>query len=174
MKSKRLPLGKDAFLSVLEGIEGGFAIFAGIVIGLSIEGVDRRLLIITAGIGIIVNAFNATAVRYSSEHFLDELDGRENESWFRGYFLPAFIEFVVYAAASIISIIPLLFIESTPLAITSMVTITLLVLFASGWYRGNVLMKRNRIGDGFEVALLGLLIICVGAGSGWALSNLVV
>lgn len=173
MKSKRLPLGRDTFLSVLEGIEGGFAIFAGIVIGLSFEGVDRRLLIITAGIGIIVNAVNASAVRYASEHFLDELDGRENTTWFRGYFLPAFIEFVVYSVASIISIIPLLVIDSTPQAIASMVFVTLLVLFASGWYRGNVLLRRNRMRDGFEVALLGLLIIGVGAGAGWALSYLV-
>lgn len=173
MKSKRIPFGADALLSVLEGIEGGFAIFAGIVIGLSIEGVDRRLLIITAGISIVVNALNASAVRYTSEHFVDELDGRENTTWFRGYFMPAFIEFAVYALASIISIIPLLVIESTPLAVACMTVITVAVLFASGWYRGNILLKRNRVRDGFEIAGFGLLIIVVGAGSGWILSHLV-
>jgi hypothetical protein len=173
MKSKRIPFGADAFLSVLEGIEGGFAIFAGIVIGLSLEGVDRRLLIITAGISIIVNAFNASAVRYASEHFVDELDGRENTTWFRGYFMPAFIEFAVYAVASIVSIVPLLTIESTPIAIGAMTVITLAVLFASGWYRGNILMKRHRVRDGFEVAGLGLFIIFIGAASGWILSHLV-
>lgn len=173
MKSKRIPFGSGAFLSVLEGIEGGFAIFAGIVIGLSLQGVDRRLLIITAGISIIVNAFNASAVRYTSEHFIDELDGRENTTWFRGYFMPALIEFVVYAAASIISIIPLLTIESTPLAITCMTVITLAVLFISGWYRANILLKRNRVRDGIEVALLGLLIVIVGVASGWILARLV-
>jgi VIT1/CCC1 family predicted Fe2+/Mn2+ transporter len=158
---------------VLEGFEGGFAIFAGIIIGLSLEGVDRRLLIITAGISIIVNAVNASAVRYSSEHYIDELDGRENHRWLAGYFVPAIVEFLVYGIASLISILPLLFIESDLIAVAAMTTVTILLLFAIGWYRGNLLLGIHRVRDGVEVAGLGLLIIAAGAGSGWLLSHLV-
>lgn len=173
-KHRRIPFGADNFLSVLEGVEGGFAIFAGIIIGLSLEGVDRRLLIITAGISIIVNAVNASAVRYASEHYLDELDGRENRPKLTGYLVPALIEFLVYGIASAISILPLLFIESDFLAVASMVTTTLIILFSIGWYRGNLLLGTHRVRDGLEVAGIGLLIIAVGAGSGWVLSHLVV
>jgi len=172
-KHRRIPFGADNFLSVLEGFEGGFAIFAGIIIGLSFEGVDRRLLIITAGISIIVNAVNASAVRYSSEHYIDELDGQENRKWLSGYFVPAVIEFLVYGIASIISILPLLFIESDFLAVVAMTGVTLFLLFAIGWYRGNLLLGIHRVRDGIEVAGLGLLIITMGAGSGWLLSHLV-
>lgn len=173
LRKRHIPFGADNFLSVLEGFEGGFAIFAGIIIGLSFEGVDRRLLIITAGISIIVNAVNSSTVRYSSEHYIDELDGHENYSWFAGYFIPAFVEFLVYGVASVISILPLLFIESDFLAVVAMTSVTLLLLFAIGWYRGNLLLGIHRARDGVEVAGLGLLIIAVGAGSGWVLSHLI-
>jgi VIT1/CCC1 family predicted Fe2+/Mn2+ transporter len=172
-RRNRVPLGADNFLSVLEGIEGGFAIFAGIIIGLSFQGVDRRLLLVTAIISIIVNAVNASSIRYSSEHYVDELDGRENYRWTNGYFVPAFIEFLVYGFASIISVLPLLFIDSLSVAIMAMTGLTLLFLFAAGWYRGNLLLKTHRVRDGIEVAGLGLLIIAAGAGSGWILSHLV-
>lgn len=174
LKQRRsIPFGADNFLSVLEGVEGGFAIFAGIIIGLSLEGVDRRLLIITAGISIIVNAVNATAVRYGSEHYIDELDGRENLNWVRGYFVPAIIEFLVYGIASVISILPLLFIDSDFHAVSAMTALTLIFLFGAGWYRGNLLLGVHRIRDGLEVASLGLIIIAAGAGWGWLLSHLV-
>lgn len=172
-RRRPIPFGADNFLSVLEGVEGGFAIFAGIIIGLSLEGVDRRLLIITAGISIIVNAVNATAVRYGSEHYVDELDGRENRNWMSGYFVPAIIEFLVYGIASVISILPLLFIDSDFYAVSAMTALTLIFLFAAGWYRGNLLLGIHRVRDGLEVASLGLIIILAGAGSGWLLSHLV-
>lgn len=170
---RRVPFGADNFLSVLEGIEGGFAIFAGIIIGLSIEGVDRRLLIITAGISIIVNAVNASSVRYASEHYLDELDGQENQRWLSGYFWPALIEFLVYGITSIISVLPLIFIDSDFWAISVMTLVTVIFLYAAGWYRGNLLIRKRRILDGLETAGLGIIIILAGAGSGWILSRLV-
>ena len=43
-------------LSFIDGLEGGFAIFAGIVAGLSFTIVNRQALIITALVGITVNA----------------------------------------------------------------------------------------------------------------------
>ena len=170
---RRVPFGADNFLSVLEGIEGGFAIFAGIIIGLSFEGVDRRLLVITAGISIIVNAVNASSVRYASEHYLDELDGQENRRWLSGYFTPAFIEFLVYGITSVISILPLILIKSDFWAVATMTLITIVFLYAAGWYRGNLLIRRRRILDGLETAGLGIVIILAGAGSGWILSHLV-
>ena len=65
---RRIPLGADNFLSVLEGIEGGFAIFVGIVAGLYFQNISHDLLIVTGVVGLVVNAFNACAVRYTSEH----------------------------------------------------------------------------------------------------------
>jgi VIT1/CCC1 family predicted Fe2+/Mn2+ transporter len=69
--------------------------------------------------------------------------------------------------------LPLLLIKSDTLAVIFMTVTTLLILFAVGWYRGNLLLGVHRIRDGIEVAGLGLLIIAAGAGSGWVLSHLV-
>ncbi len=167
-----VPLGADNFLSVLEGVEGGFAIFTGIVVGLSFESVGRDLLLLTAGIGIIVNAFNSSAVRYASEHYLDELDGRETHDPYRRYFLPALIEFCVYALVSLVAILPLLFVAPLQLAVIACIFLTLAILFGAGYYRGSVL-GTHRIRDGLEVSFLGALIVIVGGVAGWILSYLV-
>lgn len=173
-RNPRIPFGSDNFLSVLEGVEGGFAIFAGIVVGLSFEDVPRNLLILTAGIGIVVNAFNSSAVRYSSEHYLDELDGHEKHRWARSYFVPSIIEFASYIAVSLIALLPLLIIPSINNAMILSVALTLIILFLAGFYRGNLLMLRHAIRDGIEVAGLGALIIVVGGLAGWILSSFVV
>ena len=170
---RRIPFGANNFLSILEGVEGGFAIFVGLIIGLMFEGVGRDLLILTAAISIIVSAFNSSAVRYASEHYLDELDGHEKRHRFRSYFMPSLIEFVSYMCVSIIALLPLLLVHPLKLAILCCASITLIILFAAGWYRGHLLNRRHSIRDGLEVMLLGLLIIGVGALSGWILTQLI-
>ncbi|HET7630177.1 MAG TPA: VIT1/CCC1 transporter family protein [Candidatus Saccharimonadales bacterium] len=169
---KKIPLGADNFLSVLEGVEGGFAIFAGIVAGLSFESVPRDLLILIAAIGIIVNAFNSSAVRFTSEHFLDELDGHEKRRWYKAYLWPALIEFLVYGLVSIIAILPLVLIADQATAVGAMIAITLVFLFMAGWTRGQV-TYHHRWRDGVEVLLSGGLIVVVGGLAGWGLSQLI-
>ena len=177
MKHRRrlraIPFGSDNFLSILEGVEGGFAIFVGLIIGLMFEGVGRDLLILTASISIIVSAFNSSAVRFSSEHYLDELDGHEKHHRFRSYFVPSFIEFVSYVIVSIIALLPLLFVHPVELAVLLCAIITLVILFIAGFYRGHLLNRRHAVRDGMEVMLLGLLIIGIGALSGWLLTQLI-
>lgn len=168
-----IPFGSDNFLSILEGVEGGFAIFAGIIAGLMFQNVSRELLIITALISIIVSAFNSSAVRFSSEHYIDELDGHEKRRRFRAYFVPALVEFISYLVVSFIALAPLLFIDNLAVAVALTIEMTLIILFIAGWYRGRLLNRRHAVRDGFEVMLLGLLIICVGALSGWVLTHLI-
>lgn len=169
---KSIPLGADNFLSVLEGIEGGFAIFVGIIAGLYFQNVSQDLLITAGIIGITVNAFNASAVRYASEHYVDELDGREKRSKVRAYFVPAFIEFLTYVLVSFIAVMPLLFIKDSAIAIAWTAIITAVILFLAGWYRGS-LLGRHALRDGIEVAGLGIAIILVGTLAGWLLTFLV-
>jgi VIT1/CCC1 family predicted Fe2+/Mn2+ transporter len=169
---RHIPLGADNFLSVLEGIEGGFAIFVGIVAGLYFQNISHDLLIVTGVISLIVNAFNSSAVRYASEHYIDELDGHEKKSRLHAYFIPASIEFVTYALVSLIAVIPLLVIRESVIAIMLSTTLTVLILFVAGWYRGS-LFGRHAVRDGVELASLGVAIIAVGAIAGWALSHVV-
>lgn len=167
--TRTVPFGAAIFLSVLEGVEGGFAIFAGIIVGLSFTDLHRDFLIMSATISIVVNALNASAVRYATEHYTDELDGRESRSWFKAYFVPSLVEFVVYCIVSAISIVPLILIEHTIYAVVLCVAITLVTLFAAGLYRG-ALLGRHALRDGLEVMGLGALIILAGGVSGWLLN----
>jgi VIT1/CCC1 family predicted Fe2+/Mn2+ transporter len=167
-----IPLGANNFLSVLEGLEGGFAIFVGIVAGLYFQNISHDLLIVTGLIGLIVSAFNSSAVRYSSEHYIDELDGREKRNKLRAYFIPALIEFITYALVSFIAMIPLLLIQDSFIAITLTIFITVFMLYIAGYYRGS-LLGRHALRDGLEVAGIGLSIIIIGTGAGWLLAYLV-
>lgn len=169
MKRRRIPLGADNFLSVLEGVEGGFAIFVGIIAGLYFQDISHQLLVMTGVISIVVNAFNSSAVRYASEHYIDELDGREKKSWFHAYFVPAGIEFLTYAVVSLIVVIPLLLVQESLPAILLTIAMTFVILFSAGWYRGR-LFGRHGLRDALELSSLGMAIVLVGACAGWLVS----
>lgn len=164
----KIPLGAQRFLAAFEGLEGGFAIGASILVALSFTDMSRRLLLITVIITIIVNGFNSASVKYNSEHYLDQLDGREKRSRFHNYFLPASIEFVSYFAVSFISVIPLLFIQDIGYAIAVSVLITLVILFAAGYWRAYML-RMPHWRDALETTLLGEGIILAGLVSGYFL-----
>ena len=167
-RPRRIPFGNDRFLAIFEGVEGGFAIGAGIIAGLSLTEVNRTTLIAIAFISIIINGFNSAAVKYSSEHYMDEVDGVENENPFRSYFLPAFVEFIAYFAISFLSLIPLLVMGSMPHAILYSCLITLGILLIAGMWRAH-LVNMPKFRDGLEVAGLGLAIILAGFLSGWVI-----
>ena len=167
-RARRIPSGADRFLAAFEGIEGGFAIGAGIIAGLSLTNIDRRTLIAIAVISIIINGFNSAAVKYSSEHYMDEIDGVENENPYGYYFIPALFEFLSYFAISFVSLIPLLIMGNMPHAILYSCIITLIILFLAGIWRA-YLLGMPRIRDGLEVAGLGLAIVLAGFISGWVI-----
>ncbi len=168
----RLPFGAQRFLSVLEGLEGGFAISTGVVAGLSFARItDKRTLIITAAISILVNGFNAAAMKYSAEHYEDELDGREKISPWQAYFMPAAIEFIIYFFVCGLTLLPLLLFTHHLLAVAWCSVLTISVLFCAGMWRG-YLLKGKVLRDGAEMALAGALIIVIGAVAGFMLNTL--
>lgn len=166
-----VPLGTQRFLAAFEGFEGGFAIGASIVVALSFAYPSRHVLLVTAIITIIVNGFNNASVKYSSEHYLDELDGRETRNPFKRYFIPSFIEFLSYFAISFLSIIPLALVEDTLTAILLSVAITLVILFGAGYWRAYML-RMPRWRDALETTVLGAGIIMVGLVSGYVVHAL--
>lgn len=166
-----LPFGTQRFLAAFEGIEGGFAVGASIVVALSLAGLDRELLLATAVISIVVSGFNSSSVKYSSEHYLDELDGREKRNGFSHYFMPALIEFVCYGILSFISVLPLFFVPNVSLAVWLSVVVTIVMLFLAGFWRGYML-RTGRWRDGLETAALGLGMISVGLVSGLIVNSL--
>lgn len=163
-----LPFGAQRFLALLEGIEGGFAIAASIVVGLSFAGLSNRTLLISALISTLVNGFNASAVKYSSEHYEDELDGRERSSAFKAYFIPAAIEFVSYFLIGLLALTPLFLLPANYVSVLLYVAVTLLMLFVAGYWRG-YLMRLHPVRDGIEMMLLGAAIIVIGGLTGYVI-----
>jgi VIT1/CCC1 family predicted Fe2+/Mn2+ transporter len=166
-----MPFGTQRFLAAFEGVEGGFAIGASIIAALGIAGLERHLLLTTAIVSIIVSGFNSASVKYSSEHYLDELDGREKRSSFRHYFIPAFIEFLCYLVLSLVSVVPIFVIDELMTAVAVSLVFTLLLLFLAGMWRGYIL-RMNGLRDGMETMLLGGGIIIVGLVSGVVVNSL--
>lgn len=166
-----IPLGAERFLAAFEGIEGGFAIGTSVVVALSLAGLERNVLLITAIVSIIVSGFNSSAVKYSSEHYMDELDGREKRSPFRHYFTPAIIEFVCYFLLSFLSVLPLVVMTNVPTAVGISLVVTLVLLYGAGLWRGYTL-RMNKYRDATEALLLGAVIIAVGAVSGLLLHSI--
>lgn len=158
-------------LGFIDGLEGGFAIFAGIVAGLSFSTGNRTVLIMTALIGIMVNAVNAATIRYSTEHYIDELDGHEKRNQIRQYFLPAVAEFVLYLFVSLIAVIPLLLIANISIAIAVMISTCLAILFGAGMVRGATL-GNHPLRDAIELAIGGSIMILFGTAAGWILTRL--
>lgn len=167
-----LPFGAQNLLAILEGVEGGFAIGAGLAAGLIFATVDRRLLLITITTSLLINGFNNAAVKYASEHYTDELDGHEKKHPIRHYLAPAAYEFATYAIVSFIAIIPLLLIPDVVQGTLACIYLTLIILFAAGWWRGHVMARHHRLRDGMEVFLLGGLIIVLGTLSGYLLHHI--
>lgn len=167
-KKLHLPFGAQRFLALLEGLEGGFAIGASVIVGLSFANLDRRVLLISAAISIMVNGFNNASIKYSSEHYSDELDGREKLHPLRYYFIPALIEFGAYFAISLLALLPLIFITDLYVATALYSVLTLIMLFAAGYWRG-FLMHLHPAKDGVEMMLLGASIIIIGGLTGYGL-----
>jgi len=165
-----LPFGAQRFLAIFEGIEGGFAVGTSIIVALYMAGVEFRVLLLTAILTIVVSGFNAASIKYASEHYFDELDGREKRSSIKHYFLPALVEFLLYAGISLLVILPLLFLP-LPQAIALCATATLGVLFVAGYMKGQ-LLRMKPVRDGVEAVLLGMGIITLGLLSGWMLGSL--
>lgn len=170
-RNLKIPLGTQRFLAAFEGIEGGFAVGASILVALSIAGLDKEILLMTVVVSIVVSGFNSASVKYSSEHYLDELDGREKRDTFRHYFIPSAIEFLCYVILSLFCVLPILVIPSQTLAVVATVAVTLLLLFCAGAWRGYVL-RMNIIKDGIETASLGFGITAIGLISGIIVNSL--
>lgn len=169
MQKTKLPFDREYFLALLGGLEGGLATTTAIVVGLSITTEQRELVVTTAVISFIIQAFNSSVSRFSAEHTDDEID--HIESW-KGYRKPvynALLQFTSHIAVSLFVILPIVFISDLIVAIAWTISITLLLLFAIGLYKGS-LLKLHPARDGLELFIIGALVISIGIIAGYILS----
>ena len=171
-KQIKLPFGAQRLLAIFEGVEGGFAIGAGIIVGLVAIQTDRHLVLISAAISLLVSSFSAAAIKYAAEHQIDEADGREKKNVVQHYFMPALYDFVACLIASVLVLLPVHFVADIYLAATLSVLVTLGVLFVAGVWRGYLMRRHHKLRDGIELMIVGVLIIIIGGLSGILLGSL--
>ena len=132
---------------------------------MSFVSLDRNVLFATAIVSAIVNGYNSASFKYSSEHYIDRLDGRETKHPFRRYFGPAVCQFISDLIISVVSLIPLFLMGNMPNAIVYSYLITLAILFVVGYYRATYSTCRDGACARNRHTRLG--IILVGFTSGW-------
>lgn len=162
-RKRKLPRKRASVLSIIEGAEGGLAIFAGILVGLSFDVTERSILIMLALLGIFASAIHASATIYLDQEMDDEIDGVRNHHPFRDYFLPGLKVFAVYIASAGLAALPLVVIPDHTWAVVSTVAVTFGFLFGAGWYRGMTMKDRQPLSSALAACLLGLVVISASA-----------
>lgn len=157
------------FLSFLEGIESGFAMTTGILLGLWFQGPTRQLLIITAVVSLMINAVNSASIKFMSEHTFDELDGHEKQHVLLNALAPALVQFMTHVIMAMVVLIPVFIMHPSIHGIFASIGLTTVVVCTAGWYRG-VTLHGHAFRDALESVTLALLIIGAGGGAGWLLS----
>ena len=166
----KLPFDREYFQSLFSGLEGGLATTTAIIVGLSLTTERRELIVTTAVISFLVQAFNSSVGRFSTEHTNDEID--RIESW-KGYRKPvynALLQFTSHVLVSLIVVLPFVFVANIVSAITMSVALTLCLLFFMGLYKG-LIVKLHPARDAVELMLLGSLVISVGIVAGFMLDS---
>ena len=167
-RQKKLPIDREYFLSLLGGSEGGLATTTAIIVGLMVSSASREVVVTSALVAFLVQAFNGSIGHFSSERTNDEIDDIEKKEGYRKPAKDALYYFLSHTATSLIVLMPVVIITDSLNAIIVTLSISLFILFTIGWYKGSV-VKNSRFVDGMEMVMFGLLVIVVGALSGLAL-----
>jgi VIT1/CCC1 family predicted Fe2+/Mn2+ transporter len=152
-------------MALFSGFEGGLATTAAIAAGLLVTTAELTIVITTATISFIVQAFNGAIGKFSSERTTDELD---HEDVLHGYKKPvinASLQFSAHVVMGIIVLLPIIYITDQTNAMIVSIAVTLLLLFILGGYKGFVVGKRA-LPEALQQVGLGAMIIIAGVLAG--------
>lgn len=169
-RSISLPFDRSRFMAWFAGSEGGLATTTAIIAGLMVTPAGLDVIVVTAIISFMVQGFNGSVGLFSAQRTDDEID---REDTFKGYRQPAVnasLHFLSHVVMSVLVLLPLLLVPNQFRATSYSIGITLILLFIIGAYKGR-LVKRNPLRDGFELVVLGSLVICVGILAGVTLGG---
>ena len=166
----KIPLPKDYFMSLLAGIESGLATTTAIIGGLTITSTSRQLVITTAVISMLVQAWNSAMSKISLENTEDQIDHPYSKTvHYLHYIGEGLAQFTAHVAAGLAPIIPIAVIADRATGLSASIVVTLLLLFLIGFNKGKIL-KRSKSRSAFEMVIPAALVICIGIVAGVALS----
>lgn len=165
----KLPFDRDYFMALFSGFEGGLATTSAIAAGLLIFTSDITIVVTTATISFIVQAFNSAIGRFSAEHTNHEIDHEDILQGYKKPIINASLQFMAHIMMGVIVLLPILYLDSTTEAMLASIGVTLALLFLLGGYKGYVVGK-NPLPEAMQQVGLGTLIICAGIIAGYLLS----
>ncbi len=161
----RLPFDKEYFMALFSGFEGGLATTAAIAAGLLMTTAELAIVITTATISFIVQAFNGAISKFSSERTSDEINHEDVLHGFKKPVINAALQFSAHVIMGIIVLLPIIYIEDQANAMIVSIAVTLTLLFILGGYKGFVVGKRA-LPEAVQQVGLGAMIIVAGVLSG--------
>ncbi len=168
-KKSRLPIEKNLFLSLISGSEAGIATTTAIIAGLVTGTNDRSVVIASAFVTLVVQAFNSGVGHVTTSHTDDEIDHNPDMDKIATPASEAFMQFLVHIAASFLVLIPIVFMEDLNNALVASILVCLGMLFTIGFTVG-VTVRHTPLRNGTITAVLGALVVIIGFGAGYALN----
>ena len=166
----KLPIDVDAYLSLFSGTESGLATTAAIITGLIASTDNRQLVLTTALIAILVQAFNAAIGHLSIERTHGEIENDKSKIAYAKPVSDAASQFAAHLGASFIILLPTIFVTDLQSVLFWTIGTTLGLLFGLGLLKG-YLVRRFLVREAFELLVYGSLIISLGIIAGLVLNN---
>ena len=166
----RIRIDKDLFLSIIAGSEAGIATTAAIIAGLTIGTSDRNLVITSALIAIIVQAFNSAMTSIVTEHTLDEIEhNRDMDSLIRPI-THGGLQFLTHISAGLLVLLPIIYVTPLEKGLLASVGISLLLMLWFGLVVG-WLVRHTPLRNSLRSFMLGMLIIIGGFLAGFLING---
>ena len=168
LRSKvNLPFARDRFESLISGAEAGVATTAAIVIGLAVTTNSPGIVLLSAGITLFIQAFNAAGGRYSSLRTAQEISGSEN-FLLHTRLTTSIIQMGSHLLFGVIVIMPVARLGTNVLGVWTTILLATTLLIALAMYKTRYI-KKHVWQDGLELVLVGVLVMLVGLNAGLGL-----
>lgn len=155
-----LPIEKNFFLSALAGIEAGVATTTAIIAGTLTSTDDRRIVIVSSLVALLVQAFNSAMNHITTAYANVEIDDQDPDN-IKVPVAEAGLQFGMHVIASLIVLSPIILMESLQESLVVSVGAALLFLFLLGASVG-LIVKHKPFRNGLQTMLLGSLVIIAG------------
>ena len=165
---KKPHINKELFALVVSGSQSGIATTAAIIIALSLGAQDRDLILLSATVAVLVQAFNTAITTVLTSHTIDEVEqNRDMNSYLRPV-REAGLQFIAHVGLGGLLIVPTVYVESTILLVISTLLLAMLLLLWAGVIIGHIVHSAPWR-HGIQSVSLGLVVIIVGMIAGVAI-----
>jgi len=168
-RSHKLPIDKELFLSIITGSEAGIATTAAIVVGLTIGTHDRDVVITSALLAAIIQAFNSALTTIVAAHTIDEIERNPDMNSLTQPLSQAGLQFLTHISAGMLVIMPLVYVSKLAVAMLASIGVSMVLLIWIGLFVGRV-VRHAPLRNSIQSLVLGMLIIIGGFLAGFIIN----